>query len=166
MRTRHFIGLFLAGSLVSLSAGMLVGRPQMPLDFECAGRTAMLLPSAEGRQWLVVRYDLDLRADQQGDFKARLRLLDADSGQDLGYQHRTASFTYQRQDQRLLLTVLHSGRSQTGDLAAEKLAGVGLFVFNEQMRLSFPTRQTGPDNLLIDIGQGGALLCVRHAPAR
>lgn len=160
----HFIGLFLAGGLLSLIAGVLVGRPQMPLDLECSGRTAMLLPNGEGRQWLVVRYDLDLRKELGGDFKARLRLLDAASGQDLGYQHRTANFTYQRQGQRLLLTDLHSGGTQTGNLSAEKLAGVGLFVFNEQMRLSFLIRKTGPDSLLVDIGQGGALLCARNAP--
>jgi len=161
---RHLLWLFLVGSLLSLGAGILFGRPQAPLDLACGGRSALLLPGNEGRQWLLLRYDLDLRTEQLGDLKARLRLFDAGSGQDLGYQHRTASFAYQLQDQRLLLQVQHSGNSQTGDLAPEKLAGLGLFLFNEQMLLSYPLRRTGPDSLLIDTGQGGALFCTRHPP--
>ena len=161
---RHLLWLFLAGSLLSLGAGVLLGRPQAPLDLKCSGRTALLLPGNGGQQWLLVRYDLDLRAEGLGDFKARLRLFDAASGQDLGYQHRAARFAYQRQDQRLLLQVQHSGSSLTGDLASEKLAGVGLFVFSEQLRLSYPIRRSGPDSLLIDIGQGGAQLCASRPP--
>lgn len=164
LQKRHLLWLFLAGSLLSLGAGVLLGRPQAPLDLECAGRSALLLPGEGHQQWLLVRYDLDLRTEGLGDLKARLRLFDADSGQDLGYQHRTVRFAYQRQDQRLLLRVLHSGSSQTGDLAPEKLAGLGLFLFNEQMLLSYPLRRIGADSLLIDTGQGGALFCTRHPP--
>ncbi|MBD9424610.1 hypothetical protein IB232_04705 [Pseudomonas sp. PDM15] len=162
---RHLLWLFLAGSLLSLGAGVLLGRPQAPLDLECGGRSALLLPGNESQQWLVVRYDLDLRAEGLGDFKARLRLLDVASGQDSGYQHRATRFSHQRRDQRLLLQVLHSGSSQTGDLAPEKLAGLGLFLFNEQLHLSYPLRRIGPDSLLIDTGQGGAVFCTRH-PSR
>jgi hypothetical protein len=164
LQKRHLLWLFLAGSLLSLGAGILFGRPQAPLDLECAGRSALLLPGEEHQQWLLLRYDVDLRTEQLGDLKARLRLFDAGRGQDLGYQHRTANFAYQHRDQRLLLQVQHSGSSQTGDLASEKLAGLGLFLFNEQLRLSYPLRRTGPDSLLIDTGQGGAMLCVRRPP--
>lgn len=164
LQRRHLFWLFLAGSLLSLGAGLLVNRAQIPLDLECSGRSALLLPGTE-QQWLLLRYDLDLRTEGMGDLKARLHLFDAASGQDLGYQHRTASFTYQRQDQRLLLQILHSGNSQTGSLQLQQLAGLGLFVFNEQLRLSYPIRQIDPNSLLIDTGQGGALFCM-HNPSR
>lgn len=165
LQRRHLLWLFLAGSLLSLGAGLLFGRAQAPLDLSCSGRTAQLLPG-EQQRWLLLRYDLDLRAEELGDLKARLRLLDAASGRNLGYQHRTAYFSHRRQDQRLLLQILQSGNSQTGDLPPQQLAGLGLFVFNDQMRLSYPLRQVGPDSLLIDTGQGGALFCARRPSRR
>jgi hypothetical protein len=162
VQRRHLFWLFLVGCLLSLGAGLLLKRTQTPLDLECGGRTALLLPGAERQQWLLLRYNLDLRLEELGDIKARLRLFDAANGQDLGYQHRTARFSYRRQGQRLLLQVLHSGNSQTGNLPPQQLAGLGLFIFNEQLHLSYRMRQISPDSLLIETGQGGALFCVQN----
>ncbi|MBC9251418.1 hypothetical protein A9179_14195 [Pseudomonas alcaligenes] len=165
LQRRHLLWIFLAGSLLSLGAGLLFNRAQAPLDLECAGRSALLLPGVDQQRWLLFRYDLDLRAEELGDLKARLRLLDASSGRDLGYQNRTARFSYQRQGQRLLLQVLQSGNSQTDNLPEQQLAGVALFVFNEQQPLSYTVRQLDSHSLLIDTGQGGVLFCV-NLPSR
>lgn len=154
--------LAVAMGALSLGAGILFAERGQPLDLQCHGSSAQLLPNSEQRQWLLHRYDLDLRSDGQGDYKARLRLLDSGSGQNLGYLHRSASFAQQRQGQRLLLQVFHSGSGDTGNLEARELAGLGLFVFNEGMRLSYRLRQLAPGSLLIGNGQGGVLLCVQN----
>lgn len=162
---RHLLWLFLVGSLLSLAAGILIDRPQAPLDLGCGGRSAQLLPGKNRQQWLLHRYDLDLRAEGLGDFKARLRLLDAASGQDLGYLNQATHFGYRRQGQRLLLQVLHSDNGQTSNLQPQQLAGLGLYVFNPGLRLTYRLRQLGPGRLLIDNGQGGVLFCVGKPPS-
>lgn len=161
-RWQHF-ALFLAIGALSLGAGALIARPDAPLDLQCSGRAAQQVPG-ENQQWLLHKFDLDLRAEGQGDYKARLRLLDAASQQTLGYLNRTANFSQQRQGQRLLIQVLHSSKSTTGNLQEQRLAGLGLYIFNEQLRLSYPIRQLAPGSLLLSNGQGGVLLCV-PAPA-
>ncbi|HSC83671.1 MAG TPA: hypothetical protein VLC30_08635 [Pseudomonas sp.] len=159
---QRWLWLFLAINALSLLAGALVERPEQ-LDLSCRGRAAQTLPGTE-QQWLLHRYDLDLRRDGQGDYKARLRLLDTSNGQALGYLHRAARFDYRRQGQRLLLHVRHSGKSDTSNLGEQQLRGLGLFVFNEQLRLSYHLRQLAPGTLLISNGQGGVLLCSQSSP--
>lgn len=154
--------LFLVIGALSLGAGFLFEGRGQALDLQCRGRSAQLLPNSEQRQWLLHRYDLDLRPDGQGDYKARLRLLDSDTADNLGYQHRSASFEQRRHGQRLLIRVQHSASSDTGSLQQRQLSGLGLFVFNEGMRLSYRLRQLAPGSLLIGNGQGGVLLCVQN----
>ncbi|WP_315809278.1 hypothetical protein [Pseudomonas sp. C9-3] len=159
---RHpLLYLFLLGCLVSLITGFLIGRPQAPLDLQCGGRSALLLPGENHQQWMLLRYDLDLRKEGLGDIKARLRLLDAERSENLGYQHRTSSFSYRRQDQRLLLQIKDNGIGQTSNLPTVQLAGLGLFAFS-QHQLSYQMRQIDPANLLIETGQGGMLFCVHN----
>lgn len=152
----------IAAAAVSLGAGVLFADRGQPLDLQCRGRSAQLLPNSEQRQWLLHRYDLDLRPDGQGDYKARLRLLDSVNGQNLGYLPYSSSFAQRRQGQRLLLRVIHSDKGETANLQEQQLAGLGLFVFNEGMRLSYQLRQLTPDSLLISNGQGGVLLCMQN----
>ncbi|MET1080188.1 MAG: hypothetical protein ABWY06_19420 [Pseudomonas sp.] len=162
---RSLLWLFLAGSLLSLGLGAWYSRQQGSLDLSCAGRAAQLLPGENPQRWLLHRFDLDLRTEGLGDYRARLRLLDASSGKSLGYQSRTTHFSQRRQGPRLLVQVLNSGKSETDNLPQPQLAGVGLFVFNEQMHLTYRLRQLAPGSLLIDNGQGSVLLC-RHNPSR
>lgn len=165
LQRRHLLWLFLAGSLLSLGAGILVDRPQAPLDLGCGGRSAQLLPGKNRQQWLLHRYDLDLRPEGLGSLKARLHLLDAASGQDLGYRNLATHFSYRRQGQRVLLRVLSSDDGQTGDLRLQRLAGLGLYAFNPELRLTSRLRQLGPGLLLIDNGQDGVLFCAGKPPS-
>ncbi len=166
LRRQHLLWLFLIISALSVATGALLPRTDAPLQLSCRGRAAQVLPGTGQQQWLLHRYDLDLRSDGQGDYKARLRLLNTSSGQELGYLHRTARFDYQRQGQNLLLHVLHSGKSTTANLQEQQLAGLGLFVFNEQLRLAYQLRQLAAGTLLISNGQGGVLLCAQNSPRR
>lgn len=132
----------------------------------CRGRAAQVLPGgSDQQQWLLHRFDLDLRGDGQGDYKARLHLLDANRGKGQGYQHRTARFDHQRQGPRLLLHVQHSGKSDSANLGEQQLAGLGLFVFHEQLRLTYQLRQLAAGRLLISNGQGDVLLCAQNPPS-
>lgn len=162
---RYWVGLFLAISALSLLAGNLINRADAPLELSCRGRVAQVVPGSAQQQWLLHRYDLDLHKDGQGDYKARLRLLDASTGKGLGYLHRTARFDHQRQGQRMLLHVQHSGKSDTASLDEQQLAGLGLFVFNAQLRLTYQLRQLSAGHLLISNGQGGVLFCAQNLPS-
>ena len=163
---RYLIGAFLAICALSLLGGALFNRADAPLELNCRGRAAQMLPGTDQQQWLLHRYDLDLRRDGLGDYKTRLRLLNVSNAEELGYLHRTARFDHSRQGQRLLLHVLHSGKSNTDSLHEQQLAGLGLFVFNEQLRLAYQVRQLAAGNLLISNGQGGVLLCTQNMPSR
>lgn len=162
-RWRH-LWAFLVISALSLGAGLLIQRPDAPLDLLCSGRGAQQVETNRGQQWLLHQYDLDLRTEGLGDYKTSSRLLDTNNGQALGYLHRTASFEHRREGRRLLIHVQHSGKSETDNLQDQQLAGLGLFIFTEQARLSFKLRQFAPHSLLISNGQGAVLLCEQSLP--
>ena len=125
-----------------------------------------LLSSAGKQQWLLSDYDLDLRAEGLGNFRTSSRLLDPGSRHVQGYLHRSASFAHQRQGRRLLVHVQHSGKSETGDLQEPQLAGLGLFIFNEQLELTYRVRRLDPQSVLISSGRGDVLLCKQLASPR
>ena len=156
-RWRH-LWVFLVVGALSLGAGMLVERPAPPLDLLCSGRSALELQAPQGR-WLLNEYHLDLRAEGLGDYKASARLLEAGNSEALGYLHRTASFEHRREGRRLLLHVQHSGKSETDSLQEQQLAGLGLFIFTEQSRLTYKVRRLTPDSVLISDGMGAVLFC-------
>ena len=156
-RWRH-LWVFLVVGALSLGAGMLVERPDPPLDLLCSGRSVHELEAPQGR-WLLNEYHLDLRAEGLGDYKTSARLLDTGSGETLGYLHRTASFEHRREGRRLLLHVQHSGKSETDSLQEQQLAGLGLFIFTEQSRLTYKVRRLTPDSVLISDGMGAVLFC-------
>ncbi|MGG5870580.1 hypothetical protein [Pseudomonas peli] len=156
-RWRH-LWVFLVVGALSLGAGMLVERPAPPLDLLCSGRSALEIESPQGR-WLLNEYHLDLRAEGLGDYKASARLLETGNSETLGYLHRTASFEHRREGQRLLLHVQHSGKRETDSLQEPQLAGLGLFIFTEQSRLTYKVRRLTPDSVLISDGMGAVLFC-------
>lgn len=154
--------IFLAVCILSLGAGMLQERSGRPLELSCGGGWAQSLPGPPPDTWVLHRSNLNLRADGLGDYKARLRLLDTTSGQDLGYRHRTVNFSYRLQGQNLLLRVLHSADSRTSNLEPDRLAAVGLYIFTEGMQLTYRLRWITQDTLLIEDGQGGVFFCARN----
>ncbi|MGY4531814.1 hypothetical protein ACVW0Y_000930 [Pseudomonas sp. TE3786] len=157
-------GLFLTISVLSLGAGFWFnGSPA--LDLQCSGRIAQAFSREEQTQWLLSQYDLDLRAEGEGDYKVSSRLLIAHQDPPLGYLHRAARFTQQLEGQRLLIQVLHSGKSATDNLQPEQLSGLGLFVFNKHLHLRYRLRQLAAGSLVIDNGLGAVLLCVQTRPA-
>lgn len=162
-RWRH-LWLFLFIGALSLGGGLLVKRPDAPLDMLCSGRTVSLLEAPAGRQWLQQQYYLDLRAEGLGDYKTSSRLTDIASGETLGFLHRTASFAHRREGRRLLIHVQHSGKSETDSLQDPQLAGLGLFLFTEQARLTYRVRRLSADSLLISDGMGAVLFCEQNLP--
>lgn len=161
-RWRH-LWIFLAVGALSLGAGTLFKRQDSQFDMLCSGRTGQVLSSAGKQQWLLSDYDLDLRAEGLGNFRTSSRLLDAANQHVQGHLHRSASFAHQRQGQRLLVQVQHSGKSETGDLQEPQLAGLGLFIFNEQLELTYRLRRLDPQSVLISSGRGDVLLCKQLA---
>ncbi|MNG37534.1 hypothetical protein D3C84_1249220 [compost metagenome] len=61
------------------------------------------------------------------------------------------------------MQVQHSGKSETGDLQEPQLAGLGLFIFNEQLELTYRLRRLDPQSVLISSGRGDVLLCKQLA---
>jgi hypothetical protein len=157
------LGLFLLISALSLAAGFWFnGSPA--LDLQCSGRIAQAFSREGGTQWLLSQYDLDLRAEGEGDYKVNSRLLSASQNPPVGYLHRAARFSQQLADQRLLIQVLHSGKSATDNLEADQLSGLGLFVFNKDLHIRYRLRQLASGSLMIDNGLGAVLLCVQTRP--
>lgn len=163
-RQRLQLVVFLAGSALSLGAGLLVERGDPPLDQLCSARSAQELESPNGQQWLLHQHALDLRGDGRGDYKTSSRLLESGSGQTLGYLHRTTRFTHRREGTRLLLRVQQSSKSETDSLQDRQLESLGLFIFTEDAELTFRVRRIGPNELLIGNGLGVALLCEQNLP--
>ncbi|WP_394561943.1 hypothetical protein [Aquipseudomonas alcaligenes] len=161
---KHQLWIFLAIAALSLAAGLLFERPAPPLNLLCSGSTAEELETQTGQQWLLHQHAIDLRADGLGDAKSSSRLLDAASGQILGYRHRTTSFKHRRSGERLLLHVQQSNTSGTDSLENQQLASAGQFLFTEQADLTFPMRRLDPASLLISNGLGVTLLCVQNLP--
>lgn len=162
-RWRHLLG-FLVICALSLGTGLLIPRADTPLDLLCSGRVGQELDNKQEQLWLLHQYYLDLRAEGLGDYKTSARLLDAGSGKTLGYLHRTASFEHRREGRRLLIHVQHSGRSETDSLQDQQLAGLGLFIFTEQARLTYRMRRLTADSVLISDGMGDVLLCAQNLP--
>lgn len=163
-RRRLQLWIFLGISALSLGAGMLIKRADAPLDLMCSIRSAQQLETPEGQQWLLNQYALDLRADGQGDVKTSARLLQSGGGQTLGYLHRTTSFTHRNEDQRLLLHVQQSGKSETDSLESQQLESLGLFIFTEDSDLTFRVRRLDPSTTLISNGLGVTLFCEQNLP--
>lgn len=149
-----------------LGAGTLVKHQDSPLDLLCSGRTGQVLIGAGHTQWLLSDYDLDLRAEGLGNFRTSSRLLTPQTQHIQGHLHRNASFSHTRQGQRLLIRVQHSGKSTTDNLQEQQLASLGLFIFNEQLQLTYRLRRLDPQSVLISTGRGGVVLCKQSTTLR
>lgn len=157
-RWRH-LWLFLVVGSLCLGAGVLVKRQDSSLDLLCSGRTGQLFMGEGKPQWLLSDYDLDLRAEGLGNFRSSARLFDPSSRHVQGYLHHAASFNHARQGRRLLVQVQHSDKSGTDGLLKQQLPGLGLFIFNEQLQLTYRVRRLDPQSVLISSGRGDVLLC-------
>ncbi len=157
------LGFFLGVCAFSLGAGYWFNGSSA-LDLQCSGRIAQAFARDGHTQWLLSQYDLDLRGDGEGDYKVSSRLLDASQNPPQGYLHRAARFSQQLEGQRLMIQIMHTGKSATDNLDADQLSGLGLFVFNKDLHLRYRLRQLAPGSLMVDNGLGTVLLCVQTRP--
>jgi hypothetical protein len=158
--------LGLLAIVLSAGLGLLWAQQQHTLDLWCSGQRVQQLPEQDGpSRWLFYRYNLELNADGRGSFRLIAQLRGA-SGEPLGQMHRHTSLSYQRQDELLLLTVEHSGKSENDNLDSKQLPMVSLAVLQEDAVLSYRVRRLSADKYLLDNGVGTQQICQSATPTQ
>lgn len=88
------------------------------------------------------------------------RLIDADSGAELGTLHRQSTFTVQQQGPRLQINVVNAAKGETD--GADARSPLALFIFKPESNLSYWIRPLAGERYLIDDGNDIFLVCSRR----
>lgn len=163
---KHSLLLGLLAMALSAGLGQRWGQQQDALTVWCSGQRVQQLPEQDGApRWLFYRYNLELNADGHGSFRLVAQLRGA-KGEALGQMHRHASLSYRRQNELLLLTVEHSGKSENDNLDSKQLPMVSLAALQENAVLSYRVRRLNADKYLLDNGVGTQQICQSVTPAQ
>jgi hypothetical protein len=152
--------------MLSAGLGLRWGQQQPTLNVGCSGQRVQELPEQDGAErWLFYRYNLALNPNGRGSFRLVAQLRDAD-GEPLGQMHRHTSLSHKLQDELLLLTVEHSGKSENDNLDSKQLPMVSLALLQEDAVLSYRVRRLSANQYLLDNGVGIQQICQSVTPAQ
>jgi len=151
-----FVGLLCAG------LGYLSGGHNRDLDFWCEGDSAHQTRSEVRPAWMTTRYRLDLRPSGLSHMRMVARLINADSGNEMGTMHRNSAFQVQQAGHRLQVNVVRAATGEADSTSPELLTTLGLFIFRPNSNLSFWIRSLAESRYLIDDGNDMFILCSRR----
>ncbi|WPN49379.1 MULTISPECIES: hypothetical protein [unclassified Pseudomonas] len=151
-----FVGLLGVG-LGRLSAEHATGR-----DFWCEGESAHQTHSEARPGWLTIRYRLDLQRTGLSHMRMVAKLIDANTGTELGTARRNSAFEVQQQGHRLQVNVVSAAQGEADSTSPELTSTLGLFIFRPNSNLSYWIRPLTESRYLIDDGNDMFILCSRR----
>jgi hypothetical protein len=150
---------FVLVGLSGVALGRLTGEHKANPDLWCTGESAHQVPSEVRPAWLTTRFRLDLRPSGLSHMRMVARLIDADSGAEIGALRRNSAFGVQQQDQRLRISVERSAKGEAESPIPELSGALGMFIFRSDNSVSYWMRSVTETRYLFDDGSDMFILC-------
>jgi hypothetical protein len=154
--------VFVVTLIVGISLGRLSVDRRERLDFWCIGESAHHVVSNAKSAWLITRFRLNLNPVGPSHMRMMAKVLDANSGVEIGSVQRNSAFLMERQGARLQVSVLRSARGDGDDSGLDLPGSLGMFIFQSSASLSYWIRPLTATRYLIDDGNDTFILCSRR----
>lgn len=148
--------------LVGVTLGRLWGQHTAGPNLWCEGESAHQTQSQMRPAWLMTRYRLDLQSVGLSHMRIVGRLIDANTGAEIGAMHRSSAFDVQQDGHRLHVNVVSAAQGEGDSTSPELTSTLGLFIFRPNSSLSYWVRPLGESRYLIDDGNDMFILCSRR----
>lgn len=149
--------------LLGMGLGRLSQEPSLSLDFWCDGESALAAQAKGQPMWLTTRFSLDLNSNELSHMRLAARLVNAESGAEVGMMHRYSAFHAKLEGHLLLVELDNNLKSETDNLTPDLLISLGLFIFHDKGSLSYWMQPLGKTRYLFDDGEGMFILCKKRS---